>query len=58
MQNDLYAFFESISPSQLAKIRGTRQETSTRDRERFLKKVKEVQDILTASKHIIEIKKK
>lgn len=43
---ELYNFFENISPAELSKIRGKRQETSTRDKERLLKKVAEIDEIL------------
>lgn len=43
---ELYIFFENISPAELSKIRGKRQETSTRDKERLLKKVAEIDEIL------------
>lgn len=43
---ELYNFFKSMSPAELAKLRDKRQETSTRDKERFLKKVEEVEEVL------------
>lgn len=46
MNKELYNFFENISPAELSKLRGKRQETSTRDKATFLKKVAEIEDIL------------
>lgn len=44
-ETEFEQFFESIPPSDLAKARGTRQDTSTRDRKRFLNKIEEIQKI-------------
>ena len=57
MENKLYKFFESLSPAELAEIRGKRQETSTRDKSRLLKKVAEIEEILQVKKVEISLKK-
>lgn len=46
IESELYNFFKNITPVELANIRGKRQETSTRDKERLLKKVEEIDEIL------------
>ncbi|MCS4229280.1 hypothetical protein M2408_005427 [Sphingobacterium sp. BIGb0165] len=46
MDTELYELFESISPAELSKLRGKRQDTSTRDKQSLLKKVSEIEDIL------------
>ncbi|MEN5058878.1 hypothetical protein [Sphingobacterium kitahiroshimense] len=46
MENELYKCFDGITPAELAKLRGKRQETSTRDKANFLKKITEIEDIL------------
>ena len=46
MNTELYELFESISPAELSKLRGKRQDTSTRDKQSLLKKVSEIEDIL------------
>jgi len=46
MNTQLYELFESISPAELSKLRGKRQDTSTRDKQSLLKKVTEIEDIL------------
>lgn len=46
MENKLYTFFDNISPAELSKIRGKRQDTSTRDKAKLLKKVIEIEEIL------------
>ena len=53
----LSEFFESITPAELSKIRGKRQETSTRDKSSFLKKVKEIEEILQKKNIEISLKK-
>lgn len=46
-ENTLYKFFEEITPAELSKLREKRQETSTRDKNLLLKKVAEIEEILT-----------
>jgi hypothetical protein len=45
MENELYKFFENLSPVELAKLREKRQDTSTRDKNLLLKKVSEIEAI-------------
>ncbi|PWN59999.1 hypothetical protein [Chryseobacterium oncorhynchi] len=47
MESELYKFFENISPAELAKLRQKRQDTSTRDKATLLKKVSEIEEILS-----------
>lgn len=42
----LSKLIEKTIPAKLAKIRGKRQETSTRDKARFIKKVEEVEQVV------------
>ena len=56
-ESDFYKFFENISPAELAKIRGKRQDTSTRDKNLLLKKVEEIQEILKKLDVEISLKK-
>lgn len=42
----LYKFIEELTPVELSKLRGKRQETSTRDKALLLKKVAEIEEIL------------
>lgn len=53
----LSQFFEKISPTELAKLRDKRQDTSTRDKKLLLKKIKEVEDILLQLNVEISLKK-
>ncbi|WP_104381344.1 hypothetical protein [Sphingobacterium sp. HMA12] len=46
METELYKLLERISPAELSKLRGKRQDTSTRDKQSLLKKVSEIEDIL------------
>lgn len=56
-KKELYKFLENISPGELAKIREKRQDTSTRDKTLLLKKVAEIEDILTKLNMKISLKK-
>jgi len=47
MNTELYKLLENISPAELSKLRGKRQDTSTRDKQSLLKKVSEIEEILT-----------
>lgn len=47
MENEIYKFFENISPAELAKLRNKRQDTSTRDKTSLLKKISEIEEILS-----------
>ena len=49
---------KNTSPSELAKIRGRRIETSTRDKKRLLTKVAQIQSIIEKLGYEIEIKKR
>lgn len=46
MNTELYKLLVNMSPAELAKIRGKRQDTSTRDQVSLLKKVTEIEQIL------------
>lgn len=46
MTNELYNYIENISPAELSKLRGKRQDTSTRDKGSLLKKEAESESIL------------
>ncbi len=50
-------FFENLTPSELAKLRGKRQDTSTRDKKLLLKKIKEIEEILLQLNVEISLKK-
>lgn len=56
-ENELYKFFENITPSELSRVREKRKETSTRDKERLMKKVIEIEEILQKFNAKISIKK-
>lgn len=56
-KSELYKFFENISPAELSKLRGKRQETSTRDKNLILKKVSEIEEILNKSTIKISLNK-
>ncbi|PTT43213.1 hypothetical protein DBR28_00935 [Chryseobacterium sp. HMWF028] len=56
-ESELYKFFENITPAELAKLRQKRQDTSTRDKASFLKKVSEIEDILQKLDVKISLKK-
>jgi hypothetical protein len=43
---NLIELFENISPAELAALRGKQQQTSTRDKKSWIKKIKEIQDVL------------
>lgn len=45
-KTDLYKFFKNITPTELSRVREKRKETSTRDKERLMKKVIEIEEIL------------
>ena len=53
----LYELIDNITPAELAKIRNKRQETSTRDKERLLKKVAEIEEVIQMLKFEISFKK-
>lgn len=57
-ESELYKFFENITPAELAKLRSKRQDTSTRDKASFLKKVSEIEEILSKLNVEISLKKK
>jgi|GEM_PF-1767376 len=57
MNTELYKFFEDMSPAELAKLRGKRQDTSTRDKNTLLKKVSEIEEILSKKDIEISLKK-
>ncbi|WP_454060735.1 type II toxin-antitoxin system RelE/ParE family toxin [Elizabethkingia ursingii] len=57
MNTELYKFFEDMPPAELAKLRGKRQDTSTRDKNTFLKKVSEIEEILSKENIEISLKK-
>lgn len=57
MGKELYNFFDKISPAELSKLRGKRQETSTRDKTTFLKKISEIEDVLEKSNVNVSLKK-
>ena len=54
----LYDFINSISPAELSKIRGKRQDTSTRDKKGLLSKITEIENILEKMNVEIFFKKK
>lgn len=56
-QSELYKFIDSISPAELAKHREKRQDTSSRDKALFLKKISEIDEILSKLNVKISIKK-
>lgn len=56
-KNELYNFLEKLSPAELAKIREKRQDTSTRDKSLLLKKVAEIEVILSKLNVEISLKK-
>ena len=56
-ESEFYKFFENISPAELAKLRGRRQDTSTRDKTSLLKKVSEIEEILSKLNVEISFKK-
>ena len=53
---DINEFINSIPPSRIAKIRGRRIETSTRDKKRLMRKVFEIESIIEALGFEIQIK--
>lgn len=55
--SELYEFFQNIAPAELAKLRNKRQDTSTRDKASFLKKVSEIEVILSKLNVEISLKK-
>lgn len=55
--NELEKFFENLSPGELAKAREKRQDTSTRDKKTLLKKISEIEEILTKFNLEISLKK-
>lgn len=57
MESELYEFIKGLTPSELAKIRGKRQDTSTRDKNLLLKKVAEIEEILQKKSVKISLKK-
>lgn len=57
-ENKLYKFFEEMTPAELSKLREKRQETSTRDKNLLLKKVAEIEEILSKKNIEISLKKK
>ncbi len=57
MENEIYKLLENISPAELAKLRNKRQDTSTRDKASLLKKVSEIEEILTKLNVEIFLKK-
>lgn len=57
MEKKLYKFFENISPAELAKLRGKRQDTSTRDKKILLSKIAEIENILEKWDVEISLKK-
>lgn len=56
-ESELLFFFENLTPSELARVRGKRQDTSTRDKKLLLKKIKEVEEILLQLNVEISLKK-
>lgn len=44
----LWKFFQGIPPAELARLRGRRQDTSTRDKKKFLSLLEEIQTIAEA----------
>lgn len=56
-ESELYKFFKNINATDLAKIREKRQDTSTRDKSRILKKVEEIEEILSKLNVEISLKK-
>lgn len=56
-QSELYKFIDSISPSELAKHRDKRQDTSSRDKASLLKKISEIDELLFNLNVKISIKK-
>lgn len=58
MEQKLYKFIENISPAELSKIRGKRQDTSTRDKASLLKKISEIEDILSQLNVAISLQNK
>lgn len=57
MNTVLYKFFEDMPPAELAKLRGKRQDTSTRDKNTLLKKISEIEEILSKENIEISLKK-
>jgi len=57
LNTELYRFFENLSPAELSKLRGKRQETSTRDKTNFLKKISEIEEILQKLNVRVSLKK-
>ena len=56
--NKLYNLFDELSPTELAKALGKDQTNSTRDKNRFLKKVVEIQHVLNKLNIELFFKKK
>lgn len=57
MGKELYKHIENIPPSELARLRDKEQRLSTRDKQRLLKKVAEIEEIINKRGEKIEIKK-
>lgn len=57
MGKELYKHFENIPPAELARLRDKEQRLSTRDKQRLLKKIAEIEEILKKRGEKIEIKK-
>jgi len=57
-QLKLYEFINNISPSELANHRQKRQDTSSRDKALLLKKVLEIEELLTKLNVEISLKKR
>lgn len=57
MNTELYKFFNDLPPAELAKLREKRQDTSTRDKNLFLKKVAEIEEVLNKKNIEISLKK-
>ena len=57
LPSELYKFIKNISPAELAKHRQKRQDTSSRDKALLLKKVLEIEQVLSKLNVEISLKK-
>lgn len=57
MKNELHDHFLNIPPAELAKLRGKDQRLSTRDKQRLLTKIAEIESILEKRGERIIVKK-
>ncbi len=57
MKKELYMFFEKLSPAEISKIMGKRQDNSTRDKKLLLKRILEIENFLDKKNMKITVKK-